>query len=273
VAADVWSVAFGSRPGSGPISLRDCRDVVIENRTFRDLGANVIAIRLERCTNVTIRANDFINVSEGVYAVASSNIRIIDNRYQNITGPYERVGLNRANFVQFDSVNGGLIDHNKGRCGDTEDIVSLYKTSNVIVEDNQFEGVASSSPGCLAWRSSSGSAIALGDDGGSGNTARRNIVITPGQVGIFIAGGLNHQMTDNIVIGEQRDKSNVGMYVWNAYPYPCSGQTVSGNRVYWRKADGALNGFWNGGNCGSIAGTGNNWADTSLDVNRYRVSL
>ena len=240
--------------------------MVIEDKTFRDLGAGVIAIRIENCTNVTIRAVDFLNVAEGVYALNSSNITVVDSRYQNITGPAQpRTGANVANFVQFNNVNGGLIARNKGKGGDTEDIVSVYQSSNVIVEDNHFEGTN--------WTSGSGSGIALSDGGGSGNIARRNILVNPGQVGAFIAGGLNSVIADNIVIGEQRDKSNVGIYVWNQSSSTCSGHTVSGNRVRWLNASGANNPYWNAGNCGSVAGSGNVWNDTTLDIEQYRVEL
>jgi len=274
VPGDPWSVPFGTRPASGPLAYNGNCPSVIEGKMFRDLGANVVAIRIENCSNVTIRGNDFINVAEGIYALNSSNVNIIDNRYQNITGPYERVGLNRANFVQFNNVNSGLIDHNKGRCGDTEDIVSLYKTSNVVVEDNHFEGALANTTGCLAWRSTSGSGIALGDNGGSNNIARRNILVNVGQVGMFIAGGTNHQMLDNIVIGQQRPSSNVGMYVWNqSSTGACSGLTVAGNRVQFFRADGVSNPYWNAGNCGTLAGSGNAWGDSSLNISLYRVAL
>lgn len=245
---------------------------MIENLTFRDLGANVIAIRIANCANVTIRAVDFWNVAQGVFAIGSSNITIVDSRYQNITGPYERVGLNRGNFVQFDSVNGGLIARNKGRCGDTEDVVSLYKTSNVIVERNHFEG-GDGSPGCLAWRSPSGSGIGTGDIGGGGNIVRNNVLVNPGQVGTFISGGTNNTIRDNIVIGEQRPLSNIGIYVENYSSGACSGHTVAGNRVRWLRADGQVNGGWTSGRCGTVAGwSTNNWNDTSLRAADYRVT-
>ena len=104
------------------------------------------------------------------------------------------------------------------------------------------------------------------------NIARRNILINPGQVGAFIAGGVNNRMEDNIIIGQQRTRSNVGVYVWNQSSSPCSGHTVSGNRVLWRNAAGANNGFWNGNNCGTVTGT-NNWNDTTLNIESYRVRL
>jgi len=269
---------FGSRPASGPISLRDCRDVVIENKTFRDLGVNVIAIRLENCTNVTIRNVDLWNVSEGVYALNSSNVMVTDSRYLNITGPYERVGLNRANFVQFDKVTGGLVARNKGRCGDTEDIVSVYRSSGVVVEDNHFEGVLVGSAGCLAWRSPSGSAIALGDSGGTDNIARRNVLVNAGQVGgAFISGGQRSQITDNIVVADVSPRNNIGGYVWDINRTgTCAGHTVARNRIRYPKPDGnyIAGGFWNAGDCGTLAGwSTNTFNDPSLRTADYRVVL
>lgn len=67
-------------------------------------------------------------------------------------------------------------------------------------------------------------------------------------------------------------QSNVGIYVWNQYPTKaCSGHTVARNRVLWLRADGVPNPYWNAGNCGTIAGSGNVWGDRTLDIERYRV--
>jgi len=266
------AVPFGSRPESRPIRLRNCTDVIIEDKTFRNLGEDVIAIRLDGCRNVTIRAVDFIDVAQGVFAIDSTNIQVIDSRYQNIRGPHERVGLNRGNFVQLDGVDGALVARNKGRCGDTEDIVSVYQSSNVIVEYNHFEG-GDGTPGCLAWSSSSGSGIALGDGGGSKNIARGNILVNPGQVGVFIGGGTGNAIINNVVIGEPRPKSNVGIYVWNQSDGECGGHTVADNWVEWRKEDGGRNPFYDAGNCGEVETRGNQWSHPSLRPADYAVRL
>ncbi|MGK2849303.1 MAG: right-handed parallel beta-helix repeat-containing protein [Candidatus Limnocylindrales bacterium] len=266
ITAGVWAVAFGTRPSSAPVRLSNCSNVVIENKTFRDLGAGVIAIRIENCSNVTIRAVDFLNVAEGVYALNSTNIQIIDSRYSNITGPAQpRTGANVANFVQFNNVAGGLIDHNKGKGGDTEDIISIYQSDHVIVEDNHLEGTN--------WTSASGSGIALSDGGGSYNVAQRNVLVNPGQVGIFIAGGTNNEIIDNTIYGEQRLNSNVGLYVWSQSSGACSGNEVSGNRVMWRNAAGASNSAWNANNCGTISGWSTNTWNATLNVASLRVAL
>lgn len=260
---DPFAVPFGSRPLSGAISLVDCRDVVIADRTFRDLGPGVIAIRLERCTNVTIEAIDLVSVAQGVYAIDSANITVRDSRYRDITGPAQpRTGANVANFVQFNRVAGGLVARNVGTGGDTEDIVSVYDSDDVIVEDNRFEGTS--------WTSRSGSGIALGDGGSSRGIARRNVLLNPGQAGIFIGGGIDNAIIDNVVIGEPRPGSNVGIYVWNQSESVCSGSVVTGNRVSWVREDGASNPYWDGAGCGEVALAGNDFR-APLDPDAYRV--
>jgi hypothetical protein len=264
-------VPFLSRPQSGPIRYNgNCNNLVIENKTFRDLGANVEAIRLENCNNVVIRANDFARVAQAITVWNSTNVRIEWNRYQDILGPHARVGLNRANFAQLANVSMGYIGHNKGKGGDTEDIISMYHSGGsssqpFIIEYNHFEGTN--------WTSGSGSGIALGDGTSQYSIARYNKLLNPGQVGIFIAGGTNHKILDNVVYGERRASSNVGIYVWNQSSTPCSGHEVARNQVYWRKADGSVSGAWNGGNCGTISGwSGNTW-NATLDPASLKVSL
>ena len=268
--ADDWTVPVLTRPLSGPIRLNGCNDVLIENRTFRDLGPDVEAIHLENCHRVTIRANDFARVAQAITAIGSSDIRVEGNRYVDILGPHARVGLHRGNFVQFDRVRGGYIGRNEGRGGDTEDIVSLHSSGGtaaapLIVEDNHFEGID--------WSSSSGSGIALGDGGSSYTIARRNVLLNPGQVGIFIAGGTNNAILDNVIYGEKRPSSNVGLYVWNQSDSACSGHEVRGNQVSWIRADGEPNPAWDQGNCGTVAGwTTNDWS-AALDPTTLRVDL
>jgi hypothetical protein len=267
---DAWAAPFLSRPTSGPVRLKGCSDVVIENLTFKDLGPDVEAIHLDRCSNVTIRANDFARVAQAITAVDSTNIRVEWNRYEDILGPHERVGLHRANFVQFDKVQGGYIGNNKGRGGDTEDIVSLHDSGGtaaepLVVERNQFEGTN--------WTSQSGSGIALGDGGSAYSIARGNRLLNPGQVGIFIAGGTHNAIIDNVIYGEARPASNVGIYVWDQTDDPCSGHQVSGNRVQWLRADGAANASWNPGNCGEVAGWDDNDWNATLDPSTLHVEL
>ena len=243
---------------------------MIENRTFEDLGPDVAAIHLENCDGVTIRNNDFARVAQAITATDSTDIRVEWNRYLEILGPHERVGLNRANFVQFDQVQGGYVGNNKGKGGDTEDIVSLHDSGGsaeepLYVEYNHFEGTD--------WSSESGSGIALGDGGASYSIARNNVLLNPGQVGIFIAGGTNNAIIDNVIYGDQRPSSNVGIYVWGQDDRECSDHEVSGNNVFWLRADGESNTGWDAGNCGPIAGWSTNEFQPVLDPAQLTVDL
>jgi cell division septation protein DedD len=152
--------AFGTRPLSGPISLSGsaCQGVTISNKTFRALGTGVIAIALSGCNGVTIDAVDFDTVAEGVFAINSTNITVRNTRYSNIIGPSRRDGGHHGNLVQFDTVTGFLVSGNTGKGGDTEDIVSLYKTNTGRVTGNWFEGTNWSSG--RAPGSSSATAVA-----------------------------------------------------------------------------------------------------------------
>jgi hypothetical protein len=239
---------------------------VIERLTFKDLPVpHVAAIVLDGCTTpVTIRNVDFINVAKGVLAHMSNNVTVIDSRYQNITGG---TGGQTGNFVQFDKVNTGLIARNKGKDGTTEDIVSIYFSNNITVEDNHFEGTN--------WTSASGSGIALGDANGTGNIAQRNRLLNVGQVGAFISGGTNNTIRDNIILGEARPLSNVGMYVWmNGGSTTCSGHTVDGNYVRWATEAGGANPYYNAGNCGPVTGSNDlGGAPTAAEVAAQRVTF
>jgi hypothetical protein len=199
------------------------------------LGTGVIAIALSGCNGVTIDAVDFDTVAEGVFAYNSRNITIRNTRYSNIIGPHERNGSHRGNLVQFDTVTGFLVSGNKGKGGDTEDIVSLFKTNTGRVTGNQFEGTN--------WSSGSGTGIIAGDGGGgSGIEIDDNVLVNPGQVGIQLING-NANVHDNVIYAAPRTGTspNVGI---STYGGTVSGASVTNERVYWRKNDGSQNPFW-----------------------------
>lgn len=262
------AVAFGSRPVAARMDLTGKQDVVIEGKTFRGGTTGLAAIRIISSARITIRDCDFIDVPGGIYAYRSQDVTIEGCRYSNITGPHARTGANVGNFVQTNECDRVIVRKNKGKGGDTEDIVSIFATSHSIVEDNHFEGTN--------WTSPAGSGIALGDYGGVENIARRNVLVNPGQVGAFIAGGQRHTIEDNIIIkpkGSRGGSGDIGMYVALYGPGPTSGHTVQRNRVLWYTAAGTLNSWWTDGQSGPVAGWKTNKEDTTLDVEQYRVVL
>jgi hypothetical protein len=62
----------------------------------------------------------------------------------------------------------------------------------------------------------------------------------------------------NVVLSRQQAFTNVGIYVWNQYPHPCHSIAVEGNSVKWINKAGEPNSFWDGENCGTIAGVERN---------------
>ncbi len=270
-ADNPWSVPFLGRTPSGPVTCNNQSNVTISGKQFVGIGDDQSAIRITNCHNVVITANDFKDDAQPITIVNSTNVEISWNRYQNITGPYQRNGTNRANFTQWVSSLGGSIHDNKGIGGNTEDIISIFQSGGtnaatpLVIERNAFEGTN--------WISPSGSGMLLGDNGGSHIVVRNNTLLNPGSVGMGIASGTDIHITDNTIYGQQRVSSNVGIYVWNQSANLCSGNEVARNRVKWFKADGTMNPGWDAGNCGSVTGwTTNDWY-ANIDPATLHVTL
>ena len=266
-AADV---PFGSRPASKAVTCNRGFGMTISGHTFRDIRDDTPAISILGCTNVVIEDNDFIGDAEPIYVQGSTNVIIRRNRYQNITGPHERNGSHRGNFTQWDNSFGGQIVDNTGIGGDTEDVISIYQSGGedaahpLLIARNHFEGTN--------WTSVSGSGILLGDGGGSHVVVRDNVLLNVGQVGIGIAGGSDIHVLHNTVYGERRAGSNVGIYAWGQGA-SCSALEITGNRVWFEKANGTQSPIYDAGNCGTIAGLGANRFGSPLAEESLRVHL
>jgi len=263
-----WSVPFLHRTASAPIRITGRSNVTISGKQFTNLANGTVAIIISNSSNVTIVGNDFSNVTGAIYAVNSSNVKVMWNRFRNIGNG--TIGSGHSNYIQFNNTWGGYITHNKGIGGNTEDLVSVYRSggsaaSPLLIEYNQFEGTN--------WSSGSGSGLMLGDAGGRFITAAYNVLVSPGQVGIGVPGGTNIRILNNTIYGAQRSRSNVGLYVWNQSGSGCSAIEVRGNKVHWYNAGGSLNGSWNGGGCGTVAGwSANSWT-ASISVSALHVRL
>jgi hypothetical protein len=74
----------------------------------------------------------------------------------------------------------------------------------------------------------------LGDDGGSYQLAKGNILVDLGQYGIGVASGNNMTVADNLVYARKQPFTNVGIYTWNQYPHPCHTISITCNKVRWQ---------------------------------------
>ena len=260
---------FLGRTPSGPLVVEGQSNVTISGKQFVNLPAGEVAITVANSHDVTITANDFSGNTGDIYVVDSTNVTVTWNRYRNVGDG--SVGSGHSNFIQFSRTTGGYIGHNKGLGGDTEDILSLFQSqgasaaSPLVIEANAFEGTT--------WSSDSGSGSMLGDAGGSHLVIRDNTFLSPGQVGIGVSGGTDIHVLDNVIYGAQRANSNVGLSVWNQTSGTCSAIEVAGNAVRWYAASGAENPYWDGANCGPVAGVSTNDWHAALDPAGLHVSL
>lgn len=241
----------GGLTPSGPITITQS-GTVIDGRHFTGSPGNCITI--QGAANITIRNSKFTNCHKAIYAVNASNVVV-----ENIECEADMSGRGR-NCVQFDKVNGGRITNSRSvnTNGATlaEDHISLYQSHGtasapILVENNYIEG---------GGPSRSGSGIMTGDVGGSYQVIRNNTLVNPGQVGIGVSGGTNITVDGNTVISSSFPWTNVGIYVWRyTGSLPCHSHTVTNNQVSWFNSAGQRNSFWNGGNCGTITMSGNDW--------------
>jgi parallel beta-helix repeat protein len=235
--------------GGNGIELWDSENVTIRNVVITDTTASGIYIHGSK--SVEISESRISNTISGIYAVASSGIRVSCNAIEDPRGP-----IPRGQFVQFDTVIGGEnqiscnIGRNRPGHGTPEDAISLYKSHGVqnLPIAVLYNLIIGGGP------SDSGGGIMLGDDGGSYQLAKGNILVDPGQYGIGVASGNHMTIADNIVYARQQSFTNVGIYTWNQYPHPCHTISITGNKVKWKSKTGRPNPYWNGKNCRNITG-------------------
>jgi parallel beta-helix repeat protein len=227
------------------LSLKGCSHVLIDQCEV--VKTSGVGIRLENCTDVVIRNCLFTQNKSGVYAINSKHIGIEQCTCTNVQGPKPR-----GQFVQFNTVNGEncFIRRNtvyNNVHPDIEDVISLYRSAGtrdswITVEDNYIYNGGSSK---------SGGGIMLGDNAGSFQIARNNILINPGQYGIAIAYHTGESITieGNQVYAKKTSYNNVGIYTWKQKgpdgPAP-KDALVTKNRVHYIRANGSPNPFWGG---------------------------
>jgi len=264
-ASSAYTSIFSKRPLSAPITWNGVNGGTISNKYFADIGNDVSGIYLANCSNIVIEQNDFETVSQGITLINCTNIEIRYNRFNNVTGPHDRNGAHRANILQADGCGVGLwFHHNEGSfSGDTEDLISIYNSNGtqanpIVVENNKLAN--------YGYISYSGSGIMLGDGGGSWQIARNNVLDTPGQVGIGVAGGSNITVDNNQVYSPSLPTSNVGIYAYSANDggQGISNITITNNRVNWKNSSGTPNGFYSTGITGTFTNSGNNFNDSTL---------
>ena len=105
----------------------------------------------------------------------------------------------------------------------------------------------------------------LGDGGGKHQVAEGNVGVTPGQVGIGIAGGEDITVNGNILYSDEWRDSNIALYSADySEPEPCDDHVITNNRSLWYHRTGVQNNLWTDRDCNPVL-ENNKYPDYSLN--------
>ena len=227
------------------------------------------AIRLNDVNQIHISHSFFTRVSAGILPTSCAGPVVIE----------WNTGINIGrNFIQLDKCEGeGIrVQYNtmerigellRPGANDVIDWISIFRSNGTEEDPIQVFHNRARGHGF----SDTGSFIMLGDEGGSYQIAEGNVGVTPGQVGIGLAGGDHITVNKNILYSEEWEDSNVAIYSANfAKPIPCSNHTISNNRSFWYN-DGQQNNIWTDERCDPVL-MNNRYPDMSLNQSIWESS-
>lgn len=235
-------------------------------------------IEVRFASDVKILRNVIHDVSTGVYVMGSSHPIVMDRNYvYNVRGP-----LPRGQMIQMNGVEGGS-SGSKVTCnvsdakpgmrhgalhGNTaagiEDHINLFGSPGLAHEPTE---IAYNRLRGGSKVSTSGSGIMMGEGGGGRLNVHDNTIVDVVNAGAGIAGGGDIRFHGNRIYMHHSAGVfvNVGLYVWGQDGASCAGgHLLSDNRIWTTTSSGALNPFWNDGNCEPVTMSGNVLGDTSL---------
>lgn len=275
--AVVGGTDFMTRPASGLITRSNQNDFTITNLSIN--GGLVsspagIGITLINCKRVRITFVDFQNLVGGIYISQCEDVVIEDCRGRNIGDG--TIGSGHSNYIQFADSRGGAVRRCKFLGGRTEDMVSTWHSGGwgvgqeLIIEDNQLEGLIAATATARPWTSASGTGIIISDGGGYFKNGyvivRRNRLLNPGQVGIQHIDGPGLQTYENIIYAEPYGPNNNPMTTWEGTPLG----VARDNRYRWFLSNGSEASPWQHANTMTFT---NNIRDLSLTAAALRVTL
>ena len=244
------------------IELNYCSNVIIKNCKLGPAKGQ--GINLYNCKNITVLNCSIDSIATGVYAGASTGIKVLYNDMKNVIGP-----MPRGQMVQFAEVFGenNYIKYNalENIPGQSfpEDAISLFKSKGTV--NNPIKVIGNWIRG--GGPSTSGGGIMTGDQGGSYILVQDNILVDPGQYGITIASGHHISIKNNKIYARQQSFNSVGISAYKQYPIECFADTILNNQVNYRFKDGSLNNLLNSGDFGVIYGWSTNYYNPNLSPN------
>jgi hypothetical protein len=225
------------------INLQNCSNIHITKCKLQN--STLQGIRLYQCTNITIDSCFITNVEAGVDAMHSTTVKVNNNQFLNMNGPFPS-----GNFIQFDNVNGSGNQMNYNKCEDIagvaqhpQDGLSVYESNglpgdSIQVIGNWIRG------GQISHDSGGATGIGLGDNGGSYQVARYNILVNPGYVGIQPQGGVHIKVDHNTIYSISTPVSLLGLANGNVSGLPSSDVYMGYNRIKWTDYNGHEDDEW-----------------------------
>jgi hypothetical protein len=255
--ANAYTGAFLSHPHqAAPLSVKGS-NVVVANKSWVGFRTKT-CLTVHDAHNVYVHDVDFDGCGGGIFLVnVTGMVRIENVRARNIGDG--TIGAGHGNVIQFNNVwqsapelpsRGARIRSIKAYGGDTEDVISVYRSGGInathplVIGDVHIEHPLS---GPLAWSSPSGTCVNLADDGGHDIRLQNSTFLNCGAIGIQMnEPGHDVKAVNNVLYGAARPTSNVGLSQWSSAPCPstCPGNEYAGNRVWWVKANGTASPMW-----------------------------
>ncbi len=245
------------------ISLYNCSNIHITN--CRLVNSASFAIYLNNCTNVTIDHNFIGNIGFGIYMQYGQTAKVNNNQMLNING-INTESLGHA--VQFDNVSGGgnqinnnQIENVAGVAMHPHDIINLHESNGIPGDSIQIIGNWIRGGQTSLWPNSQSAAagIVVGDNGGSYQVCRNNIVVNSGRIGIQAQGGTHIMIDHNQIYGTSMPISLVGLAWGNWSGLPTSDVTYADNWVKWYNFDGSEVDHFENNQFGNVNLIANKW--------------
>jgi hypothetical protein len=234
-----------------------------------------IAITLSNVKGARIHDVDFANVIGGIYLYQCEDVVIEGVRGRNVGDG--SIGSGHSNFIQFAESRGGAVRNNQFVGGRHEDMISTWHSGGkglgqeLVIENNQLEGVIADRVDARAWTSTSGTGIILSDGAGSPNNGwiivRNNHLLNTSQVSIQHIDGPGLQTYGNVVYSQPYALNNNPISSWEGTP---QGE-VHDNHYRFIKGDGTEPAPWF--HSGSQLYVHDNVRDTTLNPEAMRVTF
>jgi chitodextrinase len=250
-----------SNSSTPAVTIQTAQPVVIENSIIENTAGGHLVSQSGSPAQVTIRRTVFngiaggygraivgesfkswtvenctLNRTGGIYFLwpgPAPSITIRKNKQFNVQGDG---GSHLRQFLQLNGIQGGTILAewneivNEFGKSNSEDVFSVFNTSNAVIRNNYVEGGYPGSVGA----SHTGTGIMLADVGGNNNVAHDNQIVGVTNLGIGITAGQNNKVYNNRVVSDGRlpdgtplAGANNGIVIYNAY-----GTAMANNDAY-----------------------------------------